>query len=190
MKTSLITKLELVKDHRRSEGKRHPFPLILIIIIMATMCNYVKLRSIAAFTKRYKQELIEKFKINKERVPSLSTFHRVLSGLDFDDLSEKFKQWIIENDLIEPGEWLAVDGKCIKSTVTDYQSINQNFISIVSIFSHSKKVVLMSQGYQNKKISEIAVVDAMIKTLGLEDVTFTLDALHTKKNFGNDNRDK
>jgi hypothetical protein len=102
--------------------------------------------------------------------------------LNFNDVAEVFKQWILENDLVNSENWISIDGKSIRSTVTDYNSINQNFVSIVSAFAHNTGIVIMSESYQNKKSSEISVVENLIQALGLQDMTFTLDALHSKKN--------
>jgi hypothetical protein len=149
---------------------------------MAFMSQIYSLRGIETFIKRHKADLIKNLNIKKDRVPSYSTLRRVLLALDFDELAEVFRLWIIENDLIPSESWISIDGKSIKSTLKDYHSKNQNFVSIVSAFAHEKGIVLMSQSYQNKKTSEIPVVDILIQTLGLQGMTFTLDALHSKKN--------
>lgn len=182
MKTSLITKLELLKDIRRAEGTRHELVTIILITIMAFMSQIYSLRGIESFIKRHKTDLIKNLNIKKNRVPSYSTLRRVLLALDFNELAEIFRQWILENDLIASDSWISIDGKSIKSTLTEYCSNNQNFVSIVSAFAHDKGIVLMSQSFQSKKSSEIPVVDNLIQALGLNGMTFTLDALHSKKN--------
>ena len=182
MKTSLIKKLELLKDIRRAEGTRHDLVTIILITIMAYMSQIYSLRGIESFIKRHKADLIKNLNIKKDRVPSYSTLRRVLLALDFNELAEIFRQWILENDLIATDSWISIDGKSIKSTLTKYNSKNQNFVSIVSAFTHDKGIVVMSQSFQNKKSSEITVVDSLIQALGLQDMTFTLDALHCKKN--------
>jgi len=184
MKTSLITKLEQLSDKRRAEGTRHELKIVLIITIMAIMSQIYTLRGIETFVKRHKNDLIKFLKIEKNRVPSYSTFRRVLLIIDFNELTNIFKQWVIENDLINSDNWISIDGKSIRSTVSDYSSSEQNFVSVVTAFSHNTGIVLMSQSFQNKKTSEIPVVENLIKAIGLEDLTFTLDALHSKKNSG------
>lgn len=182
MKTSLLSKLYQLKDIRRAEGTRHDLVTIIIITIMAFMSQIYSMRGIESFIKRHKIDLINYLKIKKDRVPSYSTVRRVLLSIDFNELSEIFKQWVIENDLVHSDTWISIDGKSIKSTFFEYSSSNQNFISIVTAFAHNTGIVLMSKSYQNKKQSEIPVVENLIQTLGLEDMTFTLDALHSKKN--------
>ncbi len=53
---------------------------------------------------------------------------------------------------------------------------------IVSAYVHNSGQVLSVSKYENKKISEVAIVSEMIDALGLQGVTFSMDALHCKKN--------
>lgn len=182
MTTSLITKLELLSDVRRAEGKRHSLPLILVITIMATMSQCYSLRGIEAFIKRHREDLIRILGVPKDRLPSYPTIRRVLQAVKFTELAEVFRQWILENNLINGDNWISIDGKSIKSTLTDYPTEHQNFISIVSAFAHNSGAVILSKSYENKKTSEIPVVENLVKALGLQGMTFTLDALHSKKN--------
>lgn len=182
MKTSLITVLEQIPDKRRAEGKRHPLSLILILTLMTIMSQGYTLRSIEAFVKRHRDDLINCLCISKNRLPSLATIRRALMIVDFNELAEALKRWILENDLLEEDEWISIDGKSIKSTLTNYHSPHQNFVSIVTAFTHSKRIALLSRSFENKKTSEISVVANLIECLGLTGVTFTLDALHGKKN--------
>jgi len=59
-------------------------------------------------------------------------------------------------------ERLAIDGKGIRCTVTDYSQSYQNFISTVSVYSHERGIVLRMQPMSNKKISEVAIVQQLI----------------------------
>ncbi|MBH8564066.1 hypothetical protein I8748_18060 [Nostoc sp. CENA67] len=81
-----------------------------------------------------------------------------------------------------PDERLAIDGKGIRCTVTDYSQSYQNFISTVSVYSHQRGIVLRMQPMSNKKISEVAIVQQLISEFCGQQVVFTLDALHCQKN--------
>jgi hypothetical protein len=182
MKTSLITKLDQLTDIRRAEGKRHNLTLIIILTIMAIMSQCFSLRGVETFINRHREELIRILNLKKDRLPSYPTIRRVLKNVDFNELSEIFKEWVLENNLMSSDDWISIDGKSIKSTVTNCQSIDQNYVNIVTAFTHHTGLVLASKSFQHKKVSEIPIVENMIKTLGLENMTFTLDALHSKKN--------
>ena len=74
-----------------------------------------------------------------------------------------------------------MDGKSLKNTVSDYKNAQQNLINCVSAFSHQRGLVLGVQVMENKKESEINVVQDLIKLLDLKGIIFTFDALHCQK---------
>lgn len=184
MKVSLLEKFRKLSDSRRSEGKRHSIEVVLMISLMSFVSGIYSYRGIASFAKRHKKELIKILKIPKDRVPSYPTIRRVFISIDPDELALAFRDWLIENDFLEESDWISIDGKSLRGTLTDYSKKYQNFVSIVSAFSHSKKFVLMSKSFENKKASEIPVVAELILSLAAEDLTITMDALHCKKNSG------
>ncbi|PSB26517.1 hypothetical protein C7B70_23710 [Chlorogloea sp. CCALA 695] len=98
-------------------------------------------------------------------------------------MAQQFEQWVNSTFTLEPGEWVAVDGKSIKGTVTAPGTAYQNFISLVSLYSRQQGIVLKSQQFESKQDSELKVVQTMLEALDLEGVVFTLDALHCQKNY-------
>ena len=131
------------------------------------------------------EALCEKLGLTLNRLPSDTTFRRVLQKLDFALLAQEFEQWAKDNVEMELGEWVAIDGKGIKATVTQPQTAYQNFVSLVSFYSSQRGIVLATQQFETKTTSELTVVQTMLEALHLEDVVFTLDALHTQKKLRN-----
>ena len=72
MSNKLLETLTEIKDPRRGEGVRHPLPLVLIIVLMATMSGYFGYRGIGDFVIRNRKELLKYFKPKKNRLPSFS----------------------------------------------------------------------------------------------------------------------
>lgn len=182
MATSLIDKLEKLTDKRRAEGKRHKISTVVIISIMAIVSQIYSLRGIESFIRRHRPRLIELLKIGKNGLPSFYVIRTVLQQIDFDELAKILYEWLTEQKLLDQKDWISIDGKSIKSTFSDYNSVNQNFVSIVTAFAHKCGVSLLSAKYENKKTSEIEVVESLIRAINLENKVYTLDALHTKKN--------
>jgi hypothetical protein len=98
-------------------------------------------------------------------------------------LAQQFEQWVNSAFNIEPGEWVAVDGKSIKGTVTAPGTAYQNFISLVSLYSSQQGIVFASQQFESNQTNELKVVQTMLETLHLEGVVFSMDALHCQKNY-------
>ena len=182
MAANLILELSKVQDFRANDGKRHPLWFILLIAIMGTMSGYLGYRALGDFVERHRQELIETFDIPKQRVPSYSTIRRVLQGIDFDQFSAVFNAWAAQYVPVHALEWVAIDGKSIGGTVKNAYDAQQNFQSIVSVFSVQRGVVLGLDQLENKKSSEIVTVQTLLQALDLKGVVFSLDALHCQKN--------
>ena len=106
-----------------------------------------------------------------------------MQKLDFQALAQQFEQWVNSNFTPEPGEWIAIDGKSIRGTVTEHRTAYQNFVSLVSVYSHQQGVVLAAQQFESNKSGELKVVQTILEALQLEGVVFTMDALHCQKNY-------
>lgn len=179
---SLIESLRQVPDFRRKQGRRYPLIAVLLMTIMSIMSGRCRYREIAAFAKANQKEFLKFFHMKKrKRLPSHVTFREVLKGVDFDDVINAFNQWAAQYVTVEPDEWFAMDGKALASTVTDQERSYQNFVSLVSVFSHKRGQVLKTAKLENKKRSEIPTVRELIEALDLQGVVFSLDALHCQK---------
>ena len=181
MDKSLIDYLKQIPDCRSPHGLRHPLWLVLLIIIMGIMSGYWGYRQLGRFIERHRRELIQRLQIPQARVPSYSVLRRVMVNLDYQELERVFNQWTQQSSLLPSSEWLCVDGKSLKNTVTDYDKAQQSFINCVSVFSHQRKLVLGVKMMDNKEESEISVVRDLIELLDLTGVVFTFDALHCQK---------
>jgi hypothetical protein len=183
---NLVEHLCQIKDFRRKQGQRFLLSQILLIIILGIMSGRYGYREIASFAKANKKELAHKLKLKKSKIPSHVTIREVIKNIDFNSLNQTFSQWALGYVTIEKDDWLSVDGKSIKSTLENPNSAYQNFVSMVSVFSQKRGQVIKTATFENKKASEVTIVQELLETLDLKDVVFTLDALHCKKNFTSD----
>lgn len=182
MLSSLIEEFKKVKDFRKPQGKRHPLWVVLSVIVLAILLGNTSYKEIAKFSHREKDKLLALFNLPHQRLPSYSTLRRVMMGLDRLEiqgvLEETVHQFYRSND--EP-DWIAIDGKNLKNTLTDYETSKQNVLIEVSWFSSEKKLVIKSEILKSKVKSEIAQVQDMVKNCGLTHKVFTLDALHSNQ---------
>jgi len=181
MKNRLVKVLSELEDPRRGEGQRHSLPFVLIIVIMATMSGYYGYRAIGDFITRNEKDLIKYFKPKHGRLASYSTVRRVMIGIDYDDLNDKFYNWAKDYVKVAIGDWLSLDGKAIRGTVSNGKTSKQKFLSLISVFCEKSGSVLCVGKINNSKESEIPKVKELIKQLGLKGVVFTIDALHCQK---------
>jgi hypothetical protein len=179
---NLVEQLKQIPDYRKIKGRRHELWLVLFIILMGAMTGYWGYRPLADFTVVHRDSLIEMLGLDETvKMPSYSTFRRVLRAIDFQPLTDLFNTWAKVCVPPMPGECLAIDGKGIRCTLTNYSESYQDFISTVSVYSHQRGIVLRMQPMSNKKISEIAIVQQLIGEFSGQQVMFTLDSLHCQK---------
>jgi len=174
-KHSLREELKQIEDARRGAGKRHSIDVILMITIMATMSGYTGYRAIGDFAKRYKKELIEYLKVEKERLPAFATIRRVLIQIDHQKFGDVFEKWMGQYLQKEQQQWVSVDGKAIKGTKQKEE--DKKLAHLVSFFSSDSKEVLIARKTATKS-NEIPLVQEMLSSFPLKDMIITLDALH------------
>ena len=100
---------------------------------MGTISGCRSYYALEDFGTRHYGAVSEKLGLTVTRLPSDTTFRRILQKLDFETLAQQFEQWASRTIDIQPGEWVAMDGKSIKGTVTEPGTAYQNLISMVSL---------------------------------------------------------
>jgi len=179
---SLINCLQEVKDPRRLQGQRYSNTSMLLLIIMGILRGHYGYREIGRFCEINKSCLIRKFVFKNNKVPSYVSIRAFILSVDFSSIQAAFHKWTSNYVQIQAGEWISIDGKSIRSTVSDYSNEYQNFVSLVSLFCSKREQVLHVEKLENKKANEGQIVEDLLEILDLKDVIFTLDALHCKKN--------
>jgi hypothetical protein len=139
-------------------------------------------REMGRFCKLNESVLITKFGFKNNKVPSYVSIRTFILLADFGSIQQAFHKWTQDYVSIEANEWISIDGKSIRSTVSDYSNEYQNFVSLVSLFCSRREQVLHVEKLENKKDNEAKTVEELLDMLDLKDVIFTMDALHCKKN--------
>lgn len=179
---SLLDMLSQLEDNRRKQGQRHPLHILFLITVMAIMQGAKSERAIARFAINNKKSLIKELEITRGEVPSRRILAKFIQNLDFNKLQNLFHTWTNKFVTIKKGEWLSIDGKAIKGTIKNANDPMQDFMSLVTVFMNKKKQALFIGKINTKKENEIPKVKELIETLGLQGVTFSLDALHAQTN--------
>jgi len=179
--SNLLDYLGEVKDPRRLQGQRHDLKVILLLTLMSIMSGYIGYRPIGDFIRRNKKDLLATLRPRNGKLPSFDVIRQVLIHIDFKEISKQFHDWAKQYISISKHEWVSIDGKAISGTVTKGLPIDQDFVSLVSLYCSKTKLILGNGQVSNSKQSEIPVVRQLIMALDLQGVTFTLDALHCQK---------
>ena len=176
MLNSLIKKLKLVKDFQKNQGKRHELWIVLTIIVLGILTGNVSYKQLDEFTRNEKINLINLLNIPSNKLPSYSTTRRVLLGIKTKEIQSLFQS--IVNEYYQDKQkldWIAIDGKSLKNTLTNYENKHQNMLNMISWFSQETKLVIKAESWLSKQGSENAKVRSMIERCGLSNKVFTLD---------------
>lgn len=104
-------------------------------------------------------------------------------GIDFSEFAALFNRWAIDYVGIDAGELLARDGKSIRSSITNYESSQQDFTMLVSLFSQQRQQVVCALPMRNKQTGGEQTVRQMLRAIDLRGAVVSMDALHTKKHL-------
>lgn len=185
-----VTELEVyfkeIPDVRRRQGTRYNLAKLLTVIVISILNNALGYREMARFMKNNLTELKEHFGWERDQTPSHEKIRTVLNSLDFNEVNKAFTQWVNDNITLEQEDWIAFDGKAIRSTLTDYESSSQDFINMVTAFNHRLQVSLDQDSFQNKKNHEGSAISTILDRLNQAGLVITMDALHCQKNTAKD----
>lgn len=181
---TLQESFENIPDPRRAEGLRTTLPQMLCMVTLSAMAGYTGYRPVETFCKANQEALVSELGL-KHGIPSHVTFRAVMMGLDSGLLASAFHGWSAGFGPIRK-EAVSGDGKALCSTVSNVHSPGQDFQAVVSLFSQQKGLVYKLGEYRNaqKGKGETELVKVLISELKGAGVLVTLDALHTKKDFG------
>lgn len=177
---TLLEMLSSASDKRSRHGQRHELSDVLMMCIMGIMSGYYGYRELGRFVKNHAQEFQKTFRL-LHKVPTHVTIRSILQQVDFDSLNQAFNEWAKQFVPMCTKDAKAIDGKAISSTISNYNTSYQNFVSLISIFAVERGIVLRTEKIENQKESEIPTVQELIKALDAKGEVFTIDALHCQK---------
>jgi hypothetical protein len=124
--------------------------------------NYARIqgyRDLADWAEFHQELLASLSSFQPKSIPSSSTIRRAIVGIDCDDFIVQFNEWAAKLLPDTPEmSGLSIDGKSLRSTLTNYRSEKQNFVAIVSAFCHQTNLVLALGKLENRKTSEAPCV--------------------------------
>ena len=102
--------LDLIPDHRSSQGKRYRLGSILALAVCAMLCGARGLYAIAQWGRDHGSPVVELLGFDRGKTPCVATLHRVFKDLDVTAFEEVVGEWLA-NSGVEPEGMLSMDGK-------------------------------------------------------------------------------
>jgi hypothetical protein len=166
-------------DGRKRLGKRYDLKSVMTVIFLGLLSGENSARGIAEWAWEQRWKLSGELGLKAGRVPSLGTIQRVLRTIDVEELEQALSAWV--QPLLTPEErerWdgIAMDGKTLRGSGSEERASLQ----LLSAFSHRLEAVLGQRAVADKT-NEIPEARTLLKTLTLEGMLVTADALHTQR---------
>jgi len=171
---SLLQAFWSMTDVRRAQGRKHRVGSVLAcaaVAVLAGACTYADMASVAAHLSQAQLRALRGYFQPKKRryePPSESTFWRVLSGSDPEELDRRLGAWLATH--LPADEPLAIDGKALRGAK----------MTLFAAFSHSAQSVVAQVRVADQS-NEIPAVAPLLSTVELEGRVITADALHTQQ---------
>lgn len=172
---SLYECLSAVEDPRRpSNGTRHDFREILVIMIAATLSDCDTVEEMADWA-RMQEGWLRRFLRLAHGIPSEDTLLRILRLLDPRKFEAAFRRWAggIVRGL---GRTLAVDGKTVRGSATG----GETAIHLVSAYATDLGIVL-GQEKVAERSNEITAIPELLDALYVKGLLVSIDAMGCQK---------
>lgn len=175
-----------LEDHRRDEGKRHPFINLIVMSVCAVIANADSESDIAIYASE-KKEWFEQFLDLKHGTPSEPTFRRFLTFADSSQLQKCFIEFTQKLTRGKNGKHIAIDGKTICSSYD--KDKKQSPIHMLSALATDYGLTLAQLKTDNKS-NEITAIPEMLNMLDIKEAVVSMDAMGTQKSIAKQILDK
>ena len=177
----LITYLKKIPDHRTRQGRMFDLPHILLFSILAIASGADSYRKMAIFIEENFETLQTHFKLSWKRPPAYNSIRHIIHSLDYDEVEKAFRAYSEEATTFDTDTLTAVslDGKALRHSFDNLA--DERFKQILSAFNAENNIILAHAKIGTSKDNEINCAIQLMKDLGIDNVVYTLDALHTQK---------
>ena len=173
---SIAFHFDSLTDPRTGNAKQYELTEILIVALLATICDADDWEAIAEFG-RSRLEWLRTITPLPNGIPSHDTFARVFSRLDPDALGKCFVNLINDFGDIR-AQQIAIDGKCLRGTRSEADE--KDAIYMVSAWACTQQLVI-GQFKVQQKSNEITAIPELIDLIRIAGCTITIDAMGCQK---------
>lgn len=174
--SSLVDSFSEVTDPRVNRRRRHCLIDIIIIAVLAVMCNADTWKDIHIWGVA-NHEWLKTFLELPNGIPSRDTFRRTISRVDPDQFQKAFLSWLRCINKRIKGV-VAIDGKTVRRS----RSGDKGPLHIVSAWACEQHLTL-GQRTVDGKSNEITAIPELLATLTLKGAIVTIDAMGCQKNI-------
>jgi predicted transposase YbfD/YdcC len=172
--SSMIRSFSQLADPRVNRRRRHLLIDIIVVAVLAVICNADGWKEMHIWGTSNKQWLQTMLAL-PNGIPSRDTFRRTISRLDPDQFQEAFLGWLAGITGKVKGV-VAIDGKTLRGSRTR----DKDPLHIVSAWASEQHLTLGQQTVDGKS-NEITAIPKLLATLALQGAIVTIDAMGCQK---------
>lgn len=172
----LFSILRDVPDSRKRRGVRHQIESLLSTAICAVLAGARSFTAMTEWAAEQPKETLERLGSRRGKAPSERTYRRLFDRIDVADLDRRTGGWIAEQQRLQAGAGLAMDGKTVRGSGDGDKPARHLLSAIV----HGSGAVVAQVAVESKT-NEITRVEPLLQNLEIEGVVVTGDALLTQR---------
>jgi DDE_Tnp_1-associated/Transposase DDE domain len=170
--------LEEIPDPRRAEGKRHPLPAVLSLLVLATMAGMRGLQGVVDFGRNLSPDVIALLGFTRSKTLAKSTLSEILRAIDIAAFEAGVCRWLQRQADCRGWTAIAVDGKSLRGATGEQLPA----VHLVAAYAHEAQVVLAELRVDTKTNEHKAALE-LLGMLPLKGAVVTADAMFTHADF-------
>lgn len=165
-----------IPDPRKPRGVRHTVQSILATAICAVLAGARSFTAMGEWAAEQSKETLQRLGSKRGKSPSERTYRRIFDSLDVEELDRRTGSWVAEQQRLQAGAGLALDGKTLRGSGEG----DKRALHLLSAIVHGSGVVVAQVAVESKT-NEITKVEPLLDGLDIKGVVVTADALLTQK---------
>jgi len=169
------------KDFRRPQGRKYELDKILLLSVIAILCNAKSYRDISRFIKGKFEELKRELSFNWKKPPAYTTIRNIIQGVDSQEIEAAFRgfmqsqtQYGFDNTPIH----IAIDGKTLCHSFDHFE--DRKALQKLMFFDANNDLILGHIAIEEKS-NEIPAFQSLLAVLEIPNAVFSADAMHCQK---------
>ena len=165
-----------IPDVRKRRGVRHKVQSVLATAICAVVAGARSFTAMAEWTAEQSRETLRRLGSKRGKAPSERTYRRILQSIDVEELDRRVCGWIAQQQQLQPGTALAMDGKTLRGS----RDGSKAALHLLSAIVHGSSTVVAQVAVESKT-NEITQVEPLLENLDIKGMVVTGDALLTQR---------
>jgi hypothetical protein len=174
---SLFDSLCQIPDPRRAQGKRHPLPAVLSLLVLSLLAGMRGLQGVVEFGRNLPPDVVAALGFTRKTLAK-STLSEILRAIDIDAFESVVRCWLQAQAARHGWTAMAIDGKSLRGSTGEQLPA----VHLVAGYTHEAQLVLAQLRVDSKTNEHKAALE-LLGLLPLAGTVVTADAMFTHADF-------